>query len=160
MVQCWGHAPGVFPYCSIHVLDLTSSLFLFLPSQTFDIVLEATFLRLGFPSLNPFVFQFNTRTLLPHLVIPILFLGPIFSGYLGGELPGQRNWMWRTHVVARFFRIQGLRNYCIVCRLCIFIYLRLCKANEYDNRHLSQKKSCFARVCLQFTTYQARRGRR
>ena len=86
-------------------------------------MLEATFLRLGFPSLNPFAFQFNTRTLLPHLVTPILFLGPVFTGYLGGELPGQRNWMWRTHVVARFFRIQGFRNYCIVGCLCILYVL-------------------------------------
>jgi hypothetical protein len=160
VVQRRGHARGVFRSIRVFKIKFDLILLLFLPSQTFDIVLEATFLRLGFPSLNPFALQFNTRTLLPHLVTPILFLGPIFTGYLGGELPGQRNWMWRTHVVARFFRIQGLRNYCIVRRLCIVIHLRLCKANENDNRHLSQKKLCFARACLQFTTYQARRGRR
>ncbi|KIM36558.1 hypothetical protein M413DRAFT_449099 [Hebeloma cylindrosporum] len=105
--------------------------------QTLDIVLEATLLRLGFPSLNPFAFHFNARTLLPHLVTPMLFLGPIFTGYLGGELPGQRNWMWRTHIVARFFRIQGLRNYWIapiteeiVFRACVLAIYHLSGASR------------------------------
>jgi len=105
--------------------------------QTFDIILEATFLRLGFPSLRLLTFKFDTRTLLPHLVTPVLFLGPIFSGYLGGELPGQRNWMWQTHVIARFFRIQGIRNYWIapiteeiVFRACVLAIYHLSGASK------------------------------
>ncbi len=86
--------------------------------QNLDIALDATLLRLGVltPSLSRFLHDtpsqvFSIRSYKAHLVTPILFLGPFFGAFLGGQLPGQRNWRWRTHVVARFFGIQGIRNF-------------------------------------------------
>ena len=73
--------------------------------------MKYTLLRLG---LLP---SFGLSASLAHLVTPLLFLGPLFGSYLRGELPLQRNWMWETHVVARYLSVHGLRNYWIVNNL-------------------------------------------
>ncbi|CAA7266053.1 unnamed protein product [Cyclocybe aegerita] len=84
-----------------------------------DIAIEATFLRLGLfffvqlPQSLQSLIANPLPNILPHLVAPVLFLGPLYGSFLGGELPGQRNWFWRTHVVARFCSIQGIRNYTV-----------------------------------------------
>ncbi|KAF8148226.1 hypothetical protein B0H34DRAFT_785703 [Crassisporium funariophilum] len=66
-------------------------------------------------------------------VTPLLFLGPLFASYLGGELPFQRNWAYATHVRARFFSLQGVRNY-MLAPLTEEIVFRACVLSIY---HLS-----------------------
>ncbi|KAF9476205.1 Abi-domain-containing protein [Pholiota conissans] len=89
-----------------------------------DLAWDATILRLGLPlCFIPASFDLSFTSLLsilpsfklilPHLVVPILFSGPLFACFLGGELPGQRHWRWNTTVVQRFFTIHGARNYFI-----------------------------------------------
>ncbi|KDR77595.1 hypothetical protein GALMADRAFT_245743 [Galerina marginata CBS 339.88] len=77
--------------------------------RNLDLAADATLLRLGLP----LSFEFRFKDVYPHLVTPILFIGPLFGGYLGKELPGQRNWLWESHMKARFLSIQGVRNYCV-----------------------------------------------
>jgi len=79
----------------------------------FDSAFDATLLRLGFLPPGPFLL-FDIRSYAAHFVTPILFLGPLFGSFLDGQLPGQENWTWNTHVRLRFFTIQGIRNYCVV----------------------------------------------
>ena len=76
-----------------------------------DFCYRILMLRLGF--LPPFCLSAS----LAHLVTPLLFLGPLFGSYLRGELSFQRNWMWETHVVARYLSVHGLRNYWFVNNL-------------------------------------------
>jgi len=105
--------------------------------KNLDIATEATLLRIGFPSsiLNPL--NLRLSDILPHLVTPVLFLGPLFGAYLGKQLPGQRNWMWQSHVEARFLSLQGIRNYCvgpateeIVFRACVLAVYHLSGASK------------------------------
>ncbi|KAJ3515823.1 hypothetical protein NLJ89_g1510 [Agrocybe chaxingu] len=84
-----------------------------------DIAIEATFLRLGLFFIVQLPQSFQSLivnplpNILPHLIAPVLFLGPLYGSFLGGELPGQRNWFWKTHVVARLCSVQGIRNYTV-----------------------------------------------
>jgi prenyl protein peptidase len=61
-------------------------------------------------------FDMNTRSWLiyPHLITPLLFLGPLYSRYLSESLPFQRRWFFRSEVLPIFFTWQGIRNYLLV----------------------------------------------
>lgn len=82
--------------------------------QNLNQVLNATLLRLGVlpPSFNPQRFSISSYS--AHFVTPVLFLGPLFGAFLGGQLPGQRGWRWQTQVMPKIFAIQGIRNYLVV----------------------------------------------
>ena len=67
-----------------------------------------TVLRLGFK------IDLDLKSLYPHLVTPVLFLGPIYAKYLAGYLPSQRYWTFQNDVMSRFFCWQGARNYLFV----------------------------------------------
>jgi len=107
-------------------------------ANDFDVAVKYTLLRLGFlPS-------FGLSASLAHLVTPLLFLGPLFGSYLRQELPFQRNWMWETHVVARYFSVYGLRNYWIG-PLTEEIVFRACVLSIYHLSGASSKHMiCFA----------------
>lgn len=106
--SCWWHGSSL----SISsYLIISYTYFLFILQKDFDVVAKNTLFRLGF--LSPY----GLSSVLTHVVTPLLFLGPLFCSYLRQELPFQRNWMWQTHVVARFLSIHGLRNYLIVSTL-------------------------------------------
>lgn len=72
--------------------------------------------RLGFK------IYLDLESLYPHLVTPVLFLGPLYGIYLGNYLPFQRYWNFQTSIVSRFFCWQGARNYLFVRFL---LYLQL-----------------------------------
>ncbi|KAF8184229.1 hypothetical protein BJ912DRAFT_905692 [Pholiota molesta] len=114
-----------------------------------DLTWDATILRLGltflpdsspsFPSLPPLSSLVPTIShhLLPHLVVPILFFGPLFACFLAEELPGQRRWRWHTKVTQRFCAVHGLRNYVIgpiteelVFRACVLSVCHMAGANS------------------------------
>jgi len=106
--------------------------------QDFDVVAKNTLFRLGF--LSPF----GLSSVLAHVVTPLLFLGPLFCSYLRQELPFQRNWMWQTHVVARFLSIHGLRNY-LIAPMTEEIVFRACVLSIYNFSGASRKYMiCFA----------------
>lgn len=50
----------------------------------------------------------------PHLVTPVLFLGPLYAKYLGSTLPFQKLWTFETNVVKKFGSWQGARNFLLV----------------------------------------------
>jgi len=78
--------------------------------QGFDAALETTFVRIG---LNP---DMDWVSLFPHLVTPVLFIGPLYARYVGGSLPFQRDWTFREDFVLNFISWQGARNYVLVSR--------------------------------------------
>jgi len=112
---------GVFCVLWIHVKEEASLLTLLFGQdltgfqhQDVSHVLKATLFRLGVlpPLFNPQLFSISSYS--AHFVTPVLFLGPLFGAFLGGQLPGQRGWRWQTQVVPRIFGIQGIRNYLVV----------------------------------------------
>jgi hypothetical protein len=78
-----------------------------------------TISRLGFK------IYLDMESLYPHLVTPILFLGPLYARYLGYYLPFQKYWSFQTDIVSRFFCWQGARNYLFVRLLRPSLYVRL-----------------------------------
>lgn len=99
-------------------------------------VLQATLKRLG---LIP---AFTISELFPHLVIPILFLGPIYTRYLGAYLPFQKNWSYQTCVTHRVFSWQGIRNY-VVGPITEEIVFRACVLSVYRMSDMSRMRMIF-----------------
>jgi len=50
----------------------------------------------------------------PHLVTPLLFLGPLYACFLGGHLPFQHSWTFRDNLLPVFCTWPGLRNHVLV----------------------------------------------
>ncbi|KAF9524127.1 hypothetical protein CPB83DRAFT_861789 [Crepidotus variabilis] len=110
-----------------------------------EIATDATLLRLGFYplslSINPYQLL-DLRSYSPHFVTPVLFIGPLLGSFLGGQLPGQRNWYWQSHIIARFFGLQGARNYW-VGPITEEIVFRACVLSIYQLSGASKKKMIF-----------------
>ncbi|KAH9933023.1 uncharacterized protein B0H18DRAFT_871007 [Fomitopsis serialis] len=77
-------------------------------SEAFPIALETTLARLGFDIPTPW-----SELVLPCLVTPTLFFGPLYAYWLAGSLPLQRNWSWRCSVLPLFTTWQSVRNYVV-----------------------------------------------
>lgn len=60
--------------------------------------------------------------ILPHLVTPILFTGPLFGMYLGEQLPFQSRFSSQNDVVNKFMSWIGIRNYTMVSPSRILIW--------------------------------------
>ena len=56
----------------------------------------------------------GTIGLLPSLIAPVLFLGPMYVQGLFETLPLQRNWSFNETVFPLFFSIMGFRNHVVV----------------------------------------------
>ncbi|KXN82274.1 putative CAAX prenyl protease 2 [Leucoagaricus sp. SymC.cos] len=81
-------------------------------------------IRLGFVS--------NWKTILPHLLAPLLFLGPLYASWLAETLPWQKYWSWELNVKREVFTWIGIRNIIfappteeIVFRACILSTLHV-----------------------------------
>ncbi|KAG6872377.1 hypothetical protein C0995_010191 [Termitomyces sp. Mi166 len=72
----------------------------------FAMTLETFVARLGFK-----IYYLDMDMILPHLVTPVLFIGPLFGMYLGGHLPFQSRFYFQNDVVDKFTSWIGLRNY-------------------------------------------------
>ena len=54
---------------------------------------------------------FEDHSLLPYLVAPILYLGPLYATFLASKLPFQSRWSWGYDVFPVFNTWVGIRNY-------------------------------------------------
>lgn len=68
--------------------------------------------------------------LLPFLVTPVLYLGPLYSRFLVGTLPFQRNWTYQEDFVSVFFSVTGIRNY-VVAPITEEVVFRACVLSAY-----------------------------
>ncbi|KAI0718126.1 hypothetical protein C8Q72DRAFT_151589 [Fomitopsis betulina] len=104
------------------------------PNDLFDAV-ETTFVRLGF--------DFSAaRSLLPCLVTPVLFIGPLYVYWLSGSLPLQRNWSWRWSLLPLFTTWQGVRNY-VVGPITEELVFRCCSLAVYHLAGASKTRMIF-----------------
>ena len=54
---------------------------------------------------------FEDHSLLPYLVTPILYFGPLYATFLDSKLPFQSRWSWGGDVLPVFNNWVGFRNY-------------------------------------------------
>ncbi|KAH9917138.1 uncharacterized protein BXZ73DRAFT_92399 [Epithele typhae] len=87
---------------------------------------------------NPFAI------ILPCLVAPVLYFGPLYAEFLSEELPFQRNFSFATHIKPTFFSWVGLRNHAIgpiteeiVFRACVLSVYHLSGASTMKMIFLS-----------------------
>lgn len=55
----------------------------------------------------------TSTSILPHLITPLLFLGPLYAQFVCETLPGQCNWSFQEDL-SFFFSIVAIRNYLVV----------------------------------------------
>ncbi|RDB15264.1 putative CAAX prenyl protease 2 [Hypsizygus marmoreus] len=102
----------------------------------FEMALDTTIARLGFR------IYFDSDMIFPHLVTPVLFLGPLYAGYLGGHLPLQRNWSFKTDVISKFISWQGVRNY-LMAPITEELVFRACVLAVYHMSGASTRRMIF-----------------
>ncbi|KAF9507444.1 hypothetical protein BS47DRAFT_1373896 [Hydnum rufescens UP504] len=55
----------------------------------------------------------SPRMILPYLLVPLLYSGPIFTTFLASSLPLQKRWSFKRDVYDAVVSYEGLRNYLI-----------------------------------------------
>ena len=78
------------------------------------VVIESTLARLGL-TLD-FSQESDFHIILPCLVTPVLYLGPLYACYLAEALPFQRRWSFSRDFLSTFASWIGVRNYIVVRR--------------------------------------------
>lgn len=73
-------------------------------SQNANLAFDSTMARLGLT-------LFEDHSLLPYLVTPILYLGPLYATFLDSKLPFQSRWSWAYDVLPTFNTWVGVRNH-------------------------------------------------
>ncbi|TFK48720.1 hypothetical protein OE88DRAFT_1713846 [Heliocybe sulcata] len=79
----------------------------------------------------------SVESVYPFLLVPLLYLGPMYACFLGDRLPFQFWFSWRTDVFDTFVSWQGARNYIlgpiteeIVFRACVLSLYHLAGATR------------------------------
>jgi prenyl protein peptidase len=54
----------------------------------------------------------------PFLLVPLLYIGPLYSSFLNLRLPWQNRWRWHLDVIPIFTTWVGARNFLIVSYFC------------------------------------------
>ncbi|KAG5728088.1 CAAX prenyl protease 2 [Termitomyces sp. T112] len=106
-------------------------------SDRFKVTLETTVARLGFN-----IYHLDMDMILPHLVTPVLFTGPLFGMYLGGHLPFQSRFYFQNDVVNKFTSWVGIRNY-IMAPITEEIVFRSCVIAVYHMSGASANRMIF-----------------
>ncbi|KAF8073392.1 hypothetical protein FPV67DRAFT_1477623 [Lyophyllum atratum] len=98
---------------------------------------DTTITRLGFK-----LYRLDMDSLYPHLITPILFLGPLYAMYLGQYLPLQARWSFKVDVANKFCSWMGIRNY-IMAPITEEIVFRACVIAVYHMSGASTKRMIF-----------------
>lgn len=103
---------------------------------------------------------FTWSNVLPLLITPLLFSGPLYAQFLGKTLPFQKDWDFERDVMVRFLSIVGLRNYFvapiteeIVFRACVLTVYHMADASRMRMIFLSPLVFGAAHIHHAFETY-------
>lgn len=102
-----------------------------------EMTVDTTITRLGFK-----LYRLDLDSVYPHLITPILFLGPLYAMYLGHHLPFQARWSFQVDVVSKFCSWIGIRNY-IMAPITEEIVFRGCVLAVYHMSGASTKRMIF-----------------
>jgi len=72
--------------------------------QNASLAFDSTMARLGLT-------LFEDHSMLPYLVTPVLYLGPLYATFLDAKLPFQSRWSWDRDMLPVFKTWVGIRNY-------------------------------------------------
>ncbi|TFK22023.1 Abi-domain-containing protein [Coprinopsis marcescibilis] len=86
--------------------------------------------------------KLTARSILQHLVVPILFLGPLYATYLNQTLPFQAFWDYDEYVLRKYFSFMGLRTY-IIGPITEEITFRACVLAVFHMGGVSRKQMIF-----------------
>ncbi|KAG6917169.1 hypothetical protein DXG01_003605 [Tephrocybe rancida] len=103
----------------------------------FGVTLETMIARLGFKT-----YRLDMDLILPHLVTPVLFFGPLFGMYLGQHLPFQARYSLQVDVVDKFTSWVGIRNY-IMAPITEELVFRACVIAVYHMSGASANRMIF-----------------
>ncbi|KAG5642986.1 hypothetical protein DXG03_001802 [Asterophora parasitica] len=81
-------------------------------------------------------------SLYPHLVTPVLFIGPLYAMFLRQELPLQAHWSFHEDVISKFLSWQGIRNY-LLGPITEEVVFRACVIAVYHMSGASTKRMIF-----------------
>lgn len=103
---------------------------------------------------------FTWSNVLPLLITPLLFSGPLYVQFLVKTLPFQKDWDFEQDVLFRFLSLVGLRNYFvapiteeIVFRACVLTVYHLANASRMKMIFLSPLVFGAAHIHHAFETY-------
>jgi prenyl protein peptidase len=93
---------------------------------------------------------FTWSNILPLLLTPLLYAGPLYVQFLEKTLPFQEDWDFEDDVLFRFFSIFGLRNYFVVSvRRVEYVACHLaCVLTGSDYR-----RGCVSRLCSHYLSF-------
>ncbi|EJD01804.1 Abi-domain-containing protein, partial [Fomitiporia mediterranea MF3/22] len=81
-----------------------------------------------------------------YFIVPALFLGPLYSTFLDGALPFQRNWDFKTDLVSRFTTWEGIRNY-LMAPITEEVTYRACVLSVYRLAAYTRKTMIWVAPC-------------
>ncbi|KAL0960486.1 hypothetical protein HGRIS_005527 [Hohenbuehelia grisea] len=84
----------------------------------------------------------SLESIYPHLLAPILFIGPLYAHYLFESLPFQRKWNFQLNVVDQLFSWIGIRNY-FMAPITEELVFRSCVLSVYHLAGVSRNKLIF-----------------
>lgn len=85
---------------------------------------------------------FTSPAILPFLITPALYLGPLYARSLGQTLPFQRHWSFQDDVVSFFCSVIGIRNY-LVAPITEEVVFRACVLSGYHFAGASRSRMIF-----------------
>ncbi|KIJ60308.1 hypothetical protein HYDPIDRAFT_117404 [Hydnomerulius pinastri MD-312] len=94
------------------------------------------------PQLTVVHLGFTSSSILPHLITPVLFLGPLYGHFLLETLPFQKHWSFEEDVLSSLFSLAGMRNY-IVAPITEEIVFRACVLTVYNLALASRTRMIF-----------------
>ncbi|KAH9887992.1 hypothetical protein C8Q73DRAFT_656137 [Cubamyces lactineus] len=103
-------------------------------------VFRSTLARLGVTA--DFANESPVYIIFPCLVIPVLYLGPLFADWLAETLPFQQRWSVKGNLLPLFTTLIGLRNY-VVGPITEEIVFRACMLAVYHMAGASRTKMIF-----------------
>ncbi|KAI1784169.1 hypothetical protein LXA43DRAFT_976809 [Ganoderma leucocontextum] len=109
-------------------------------SKRSSVVIESTLFRLGI-TLD-FARNNTLYIVLPCLIAPILYLGPLYAIYLWEALPFQRRWSLADNFLSTLTSWIGLRNF-VVGPITEEVVFRACVLAVYHMAGVSRKKMIF-----------------
>ncbi|TBU23869.1 hypothetical protein BD311DRAFT_781383 [Dichomitus squalens] len=127
-------------------------------SKNSAVAIESTLARLGITLT--FAQDSDLYIILPCLVAPVLYLGPLYAAYLSETLPFQRRWSFGEDFLPTFISWIGIRNYIVgpiteevVFRACVLAVYHMAGASRNKMIFLSPLAFGFAHLHHAWDTY-------
>ncbi|KAH8112766.1 hypothetical protein DFH11DRAFT_1603784 [Phellopilus nigrolimitatus] len=114
--------------------------------SNFDEASNATYLSLKHLGLSTLLSLPSFEWLRAHLIVPALFLGPLYATFLSGTLPFQQSWDFHEDFVLRISTWEGFRNH-VMAPITEEITYRACVLSVYKLSGYSKNAMIWVAPC-------------